>query len=466
MKAKKIIYASSCIALLASVMPMPMVLADNATSSSTTTAKSSTNIIYDKTVPIKVENDSNKSFPVLHQLYNNPADYLNKNLVLPDVQSLLNVWQFKDFSEVNPLFVQILPGNGYSTPELQKDNSTDGITYNSDNVVNPQSVVNLLNQEIKADGGAYNPDVLILDNVQKTNSTSNNAHLIVYNTRTSGGDIQAVVKINYNGYEYDYSLRFWMNNKHEEIISNLLKQNNMIFTITGMYPRPLAGEKGGGEIFMAHKEEQSSSITKSSSSNSSKRQHSSSSSVKAKSSSKIASSSVKSSSQEVVKSSSIKRESSSVKSSSSSKKSSESSKAISLNSSSANSAKSSEVSSSKITSSSVKSSESSQAENSVSSAVSQQVASSSIVNANVVHNSGQSQQQAAQTGTGANTLSSSTVTTTNTTNSTVPSDTYSAQKATMLAKTNATKEYAGLLTTIGLSIGTVAGWFGLKKKND
>lgn len=450
-------------------MQCPMVLADNATSSSTTTATSSTNIIYDKTVPITVENNSNKSFPVLHQLYNNSADYLNTNLVVPYVQSLLDVWNFKDFSKVNPLLVQIFPGNFYSTPYWQKINEIDSITYNSDKVVNPQSVVNLLNGEFKNDSGtgSYSPDVLILDNVQKTNSTSNNAHLIVYNTRTSGGNIQAIVKINYNGYEYDYSLRLWFNGKHGEIISNLLKQNNMIFTITGMYPRPIAGQKGGGEIFMAHKAEQSSSITKnSSSSSSSKRQQSSSSSVKAKSSSKITSSSIKNSSQEVVKSSSIKRESSSVKSSSSSKKSSESSKVISSNSSSASLAESSEVSSSKITSSSVKRSESSQAESSASSAVSQQVTSSSVVNANVVHNSGQSQQQAAQTGTGTNASSPSTVTTTNTTTSSVPEDTYSPQKAAMLAKTNVTKEHAELLTTIGLAIGTVAGWFGLKKKND
>lgn len=44
-------------------------------------------------------------------------------------------------------------------------------------------------------------------------------------------------------------------------------------------------------------------------------------------------------------------------------------------------------------------------------------------------------------------------------------DTYSAQKAAMLAKTNAKAAQSGIIAAIGTVIGTVAGWFGLKKKN-
>lgn len=44
-------------------------------------------------------------------------------------------------------------------------------------------------------------------------------------------------------------------------------------------------------------------------------------------------------------------------------------------------------------------------------------------------------------------------------------DTYSPQKAAMLAKTNAKVAESGIVAAIGAAIGTVAGWFGLKKKN-
>ena len=58
-------------------------------------------------------------------------------------------------------------------------------------------------------------------------------------------------------------------------------------------------------------------------------------------------------------------------------------------------------------------------------------------------------------------------TTTSTTTSTSPADdTYSPQKAAMLAKTNAKAAQSGIIAAIGLAIGTVAGWFGLKKKNN
>lgn len=43
--------------------------------------------------------------------------------------------------------------------------------------------------------------------------------------------------------------------------------------------------------------------------------------------------------------------------------------------------------------------------------------------------------------------------------------TYSAQKAEMLAKTNAKAEQGGIIAAIGAVIATIAGWFGLKKKN-
>lgn len=45
-------------------------------------------------------------------------------------------------------------------------------------------------------------------------------------------------------------------------------------------------------------------------------------------------------------------------------------------------------------------------------------------------------------------------------------DTYSPQKAEMLAKTNAKAETSGIIAAIGAVIGMIAGWFGLKKKNE
>lgn len=57
-------------------------------------------------------------------------------------------------------------------------------------------------------------------------------------------------------------------------------------------------------------------------------------------------------------------------------------------------------------------------------------------------------------------------TTTTTSTSTTPGDdTYSPQKAAMLAKTNAKAAQSGIIAAIGAVIGTVAGWFGLKKKS-
>lgn len=45
-------------------------------------------------------------------------------------------------------------------------------------------------------------------------------------------------------------------------------------------------------------------------------------------------------------------------------------------------------------------------------------------------------------------------------------DTYSPQKAAMLAKTNAKAAQSGIVAAIGAAIGMVAGWFGLRKKNN
>lgn len=45
-------------------------------------------------------------------------------------------------------------------------------------------------------------------------------------------------------------------------------------------------------------------------------------------------------------------------------------------------------------------------------------------------------------------------------------DTYSEQKAAMLAKTNAKAEQGEIVAVIGTVIGMIAGWFGLKKKNE
>lgn len=60
-----------------------------------------------------------------------------------------------------------------------------------------------------------------------------------------------------------------------------------------------------------------------------------------------------------------------------------------------------------------------------------------------------------------------TTTTTSTSTSTEPGDdTYSAQKAAMLAKTNAKAEQGGIIATIGAIFATIAGWFGLKKKDN
>lgn len=45
-------------------------------------------------------------------------------------------------------------------------------------------------------------------------------------------------------------------------------------------------------------------------------------------------------------------------------------------------------------------------------------------------------------------------------------DTYSAQKAAMLAKTNAKAAESGIVAAIGAAMGVIAGWFGLRKKNN
>lgn len=69
----------------------------------------------------------------------------------------------------------------------------------------------------------------------------------------------------------------------------------------------------------------------------------------------------------------------------------------------------------------------------------------------------------------ANTTNPGDGTTTTTSTSTTPGagdDTYSPQKAAMLAKTNAKAAESGIIAAIGAVIGTVAGWFGLKKKNN
>lgn len=199
----------------------------------------------------------------------------------------------------------------------------------------------------------------------------------------------------------------------------------------------------------------SSSSVKSSSVNkvSSNSKSSSSSSVKSSSSSK--SSSVKESSSSKAVSSSSLESSSSLKNSSLSNK--ESSNSISSSSKESSTdvkaVPSSEVSSSTLKSESLSSkSESSQIENSK---VENQA--TPVVKSN--------ETPSTTTPTTPSTATETT-TTTNTTTSSVPEDTYSPQKAAMLAKTNAIKEHAGLLTAIGLAIGTVAGWFGLKKKQD
>lgn len=206
---------------------------------------------------------------------------------------------------------------------------------------------------------------------------------------------------------------------------------------------------------------------------------SSSSSSKAVSSSKPSSSSVKSSSSSIkkvvpssssvaksssvvknssVKSSSVTKSSSSVKSSSSIKKSSSSKLVSSSKLSSSSKVSSSSVKvvpSSKVSSSSIKSSE-----------VSSKPESSSRVESSSVISSSKAENQikpTAQSSVTPSTPSASTVTTTNTTTTT--DTTYSPQKAAMLAKTNATKNHAGILTAIGSLIAIITLTFSnLKKK--
>lgn len=210
-----------------------------------------------------------------------------------------------------------------------------------------------------------------------------------------------------------------------------------------------------------------------------------SSSSKVSSSSKASSSNVVSSSSSG-KSSSVNKVSSNSKSSSSSKsssvKESSSSKAVSSSSlESSSSLKSSSLSnkessssissSSKESSTDVKAVPSSEVSSSTlkSESLSSKPESSQIENSKVENQATpvvKSNETPSTTTPATSSTATETTTTTNTTTSSVPEDTYSPQKAAMLAKTNAIKEHAGLLTAIGVAIGTVAGWFGLKKKND
>lgn len=172
-----------------------------------------------------------------------------------------------------------------------------------------------------------------------------------------------------------------------------------------------------------------------------------------------------------VVSSSAKSQSKSSKSSVSSKASSESA----LSKSSSSEVKSSMSESSKV-SSSAESASSKLAESDKSSSVSNQDASSAVKlsSENVGSQSssviGQTAGNAGNNG-GTSTMPEANAgnpgTTTSTTTSTSPADdTYSPQKAAMLAKTNAKAAQSGIIAAIGLAIGTVAGWFGLKKKNN
>lgn len=212
----------------------------------------------------------------------------------------------------------------------------------------------------------------------------------------------------------------------------------------------------------------SSSSVKSSSSSIKKVVSSSSSVAKLSSvvkSSSIKSSSVKKSSSSVKSSSSIKKlsssklvSSSSLKSSSSSVKSSSSSKESSSKLSSSSKVSSSSVKivpSSKVSSSSIKSSEVSSKPES-----SSRIESSSVISSSKAENQVKPTAQSSVT---PSTPSTSTVTTTNTTTTT--DTTYSPQKAAMLAKTNATKNHAGILTAIGSLIAMITLTFSnLKKK--
>lgn len=178
--------------------------------------------------------------------------------------------------------------------------------------------------------------------------------------------------------------------------------------------------------------------------------------------------SVKSSS---VVNSSAKSQSENSKSSVSSKASSESA----LSKSSSSEVKSSMSESSKV-SSSAESASSKLAESDKSSSVSNQDASSAVKSSseNVGSQSssviGQTDGNAGNNG-GTSTMPEANAgnpgTTTSTTTSTSPADdTYSPQKAAMLAKTNAKAAQSGIIAAIGATIGAVAGWFGLKKKNN
>lgn len=201
---------------------------------------------------------------------------------------------------------------------------------------------------------------------------------------------------------------------------------------------------------------------------------SSSSSVKLSSSKVSSSSSVKSSSVNKVSSNSKSSSSSSVKSSSSkavSSSSLESSSSLKSSSLSNKESSSSISSSSKESSTDVKAVPSSEVSSSTlkSESLSSKPESSQIENSKVENQATpvvKSNETPSTTTPATPSTATETTTTTNTTTSSVPEDTYSPQKAAMLAKTNAIKEHAGLLTAIGLAIGTVAGWFGLKKKND
>lgn len=177
-----------------------------------------------------------------------------------------------------------------------------------------------------------------------------------------------------------------------------------------------------------------------------------------------------------VKSSSVV--SSSAKSQSESSKSSVSSKASresALSKSSSSEVKSSMSESSKV-SSSAESASSKLAESDKSSSVSNQDASSAVKSSSQNVNSQSSSVIGQAAGNAGNNGGTSTMpeanagnpgTTTSTTTSTSPADdTYSPQKAAMLAKTNAKAAQSGIIAVIGLAIGTVAGWFGLKKKNN
>ena len=241
----------------------------------------------------------NKQMPLVTSIMNSPSDYLNKTLVVPNIPGwsscYLDLRSHVSLGKINGIAdaINIIP-NMNAVPGM-KDK---GIKYDNNGIVNEKSIADLLAQEKKKGSYAYNPIVVVLNNIHSTNNPDG-VHMIDYDiNKIDNAAPLSTMTINYKGYEYDYSLYDWYNN-----MNDLLTKNNILYVDTDRtISNYILGGKGGGVMLMVPKQTEvtpsiningHAGIQNSSSSNSSKLVSSSNSSkfVSSSNSSKLVSSS-------------------------------------------------------------------------------------------------------------------------------------------------------------------------------